>query len=83
MNERGGTLPDGYRLEVVAGCNQGPCPKVGVREARPGRLIIQGSRVPDTERAALGEIPDHEDVVEVPDALLLEYARRLRGEGRV
>lgn len=73
-----------YRLQVVAGCDMGPCPKVGRRPARPGNWVVQGLRIRDAgERAALGEIPGHEDVVEIPDAVAIEFARRLRDEGLI
>jgi hypothetical protein len=74
---------DDYQLVVLAGCDTGPCPKVGHRRARPGFAIVQGSRVPGGERPALGHIPNHEDVVEVPEEVLLQYARRMVAEGRI
>jgi hypothetical protein len=70
---------DGYRLTVLVGCDEGPCPKIGFRAARPGHRLVQGARIPDSERDLLG----HEDMVEVPDEILLDYARRLRDEGRL
>lgn len=74
---------DDYELLVLAGCQEGPCPKVGHRRARPGMAIVQGSRVSAAERPALGCIPDHEDVVEVPEEILFEFARRMVAEGRI
>lgn len=67
---------DGFRLEVLSGCKNGPCAKVGLRRARPGFRIVQGTRVPPDQRVALGDIPRHEDVVEVPEEILIEYARQ-------
>lgn len=72
-----------FRLEVLVGCNGGNCPKVGRRAARPGKCVVQGVRIPAYERAMLGEIPDQEDVIEVPEETLVEYARRLLAEGRL
>ncbi|MDQ2707707.1 MAG: hypothetical protein M3Z25_08765 [Actinomycetota bacterium] len=83
MNGCDEVLGAGFRLEVLAGCNGGPCPKVGARPGRPGQLIVQGLRVPDDQRSGLGVIPDHEDVVEIPEEILLAYARRMLAEGRI
>lgn len=71
-----------YRLSVVAGCDGGPCPKVGRRAARPGYWVVQGTRINDAgERQALGSIPRHEDVVEIPHEVAVEFARQLQAEG--
>lgn len=73
-----------YRLEVVAGCDEGPCPKVGRRAARPDHWVVQGARVPNRdERSALGHIPPHEEVVEIPHDVAIEFARKLRDEGLI
>lgn len=72
-----------FRLQVLAGCSGGPCPKIGKRAARPGKCVVQGARIPGHERAMLGEIPGQEDVIEVPDEILIEYARKLLTEGRL
>jgi len=77
-------LDDDYRPRVLAGCDGGPCPKVGRRTARPGHWVVQGVRITDgRQRAALGEIPDHEEVVEIPEDVAVEFARRLRDEGMI
>lgn len=72
-----------WKLDVLAGCDEGPCPKVGRRAARPGFAIVQGTRVAPEERSLIGDIPGHEDVVEVPEEVLLQYAMRMRAEGRI
>ena len=73
---------DDYALQVITGCDEGPCPKIGRRKARPGRLIVQGARiVSGRQRAAIGPIPEDEDVVEIPEEIALAYARKLRDEG--
>lgn len=79
------SAPDAdYALQVIAGCDGGPCPKIGRRRARPGRLIVQGTRVASSqERAAIGPMPDDEDVVEIPEEIALGYARKLRDEGLI
>lgn len=71
-----------YGLIVVAGCDGGPCPKVGRRAARPGHWVIQGTHISDAgERQALGSIPGHEEVVEIPHEVAVAFARRLQAEG--
>jgi len=75
MNGLSNARPDAHRLEVLAGCDEGPCPKIGVRRARPGHLIVRGTRVPPEERSALGEIRGNEDVVDVERARISEWER--------
>lgn len=67
-----------FRLTVVAGCDEGPCPKIGSRAARPGHWLVQGTRITDSdERHAVGVIPEHEDIVEIPHAIAVQFARQL------
>lgn len=77
-------VDDEYGLQVIAGCDVGPCPKVGRRKARAGHVIVQGAKITSSQqRAAIGHIPDHEEVVEIPEKVAIEYARKLRDEGLI
>ena len=61
---------------IAAGCTDGPCPKVH-ETTKPGTLGVQGYKPTAEELAAMG-VPDGENVVWVPRALLDEYAASLR-----
>ncbi|TCP43852.1 hypothetical protein EV191_1206 [Tamaricihabitans halophyticus] len=44
--------------------------------------IVQGWRVTDPQALSdIGEVPDHETLVEVPEEVLKYYARRYQEEG--
>lgn len=77
------------RTQVLAGCTDGPCPRVdattepglmAVQGARPGRtdqaglIPVPGARPSPTELGAMESVPDHETVVLVREAELREYA---------
>jgi hypothetical protein len=42
-----------------------------------GTFVVQGLKVTDTEALGTLDLPDHETVVEVPEALLAEIARQV------
>ena len=63
------------RTQVLAGCTDGPCPRVDAT-TDPGTLAIQGYRPSPEELAAMG-LPEGETVVWVPQALLDEYVASL------
>lgn len=44
--------------------------------------IVQGWKVRDVQvRHEIGEVPDHEDIVEVPEEVLVMWARRYQRAG--
>lgn len=44
--------------------------------------IAQGWKVTDAEAlAAIGDVPDHETLIEIPEDVIKYYARRYQGEG--
>ena len=63
------------RTQVLAGCTDGPCPRVDAT-TDPARLAIQGYKPSPEELAAMG-LPEGETVVLVPPGLLAEYAASL------
>jgi hypothetical protein len=58
---------------VLATCSGGSCPTIYAGD--DGDLLVQGYRTPETHRQVM--IPDGEDVVRIPRAVLLEAAARL------
>jgi hypothetical protein len=65
-----GTCPTIF--EVAAGCANDGCPTVWTDDT--GRLVIQGAVV---DPADVGiDVPDGEQLVEIPAALLQEYIDR-------
>ena len=67
------------RLIHQAGpCDNGPCPNVFAVDGDPDTLAVQGTELVDAE--ALGQLPlkpDHETLVLVPRALIVEYAQSM------
>lgn len=69
-------------LTLRAGtCENGPCPNVFDYAPQPDLVAVQGARLTDPEGLAqLSKMPDHDAVVLVPRALLLEYTHSLTAE---
>jgi hypothetical protein len=68
------------RLEYLAGgpgdqtaCGRGPCPTVYTTDG--GDVVVQGFKLDRKDVGAL-DIPENEDVVRIPSALLLSAAKK-------
>jgi hypothetical protein len=68
-------------ISVLAGgdpdCSDGNCPTVYVDDQAPDTVIIQGDRLNETTTAAIGEIPTHEGLLQVPRELIISAYKQL------
>jgi hypothetical protein len=72
-------------IHRAGSCEDGPCPNVFdvTGDGQEDMAAIQGTTMTDPSALArLSRMPAHESLVLVPRQLLLEYADRVRGEGR-
>lgn len=61
-------------MRVLAGCKDGPCPKI-IEVAPGGGFLVQGPK-----DSTLEGVPSHEGVVQIPREVMMEAVAALQRE---